>query len=279
MSTASSLDPQHFIMYDPASTDDHSQSKPTDLEKHTKTIKKSDSWFSQFFVLDDGVISLSLRDMTIILSLGISGTLIAMGYIACTDGSFTCNTKTFPMISDVIISKEMYDRIFLLLTTVMMFGIQQVNIRAFYKKLYGVISDGKNDFLLDLGIASCVGLPMVGIFDEKAWGTLHGISAGIFFGCFGIYCYLLGHYLYNNKDKFPASEQRSISIIYWNTWGLMATLLLFVISPLLGEIHHFLTPVSEWAVVIYYANFFAIASYTNQYYDSVHEFGTLVKKQ
>lgn len=104
---------------------------------------------------------------------------------------------------------------------------------------------------------------MIGIFDEKSYITLHVISAGIFFGCFGIYCFLLGHYLYNNKDKFPATEQRSISILYWNTWGLMATLLLFVVSPLLGDIRHFVTPVSEWATVIYYANFFAIASYTN----------------
>jgi hypothetical protein len=43
------------------------------------------------------------------------------------------------MISDVIV-QEMYDRTFLLLTAIFMFGVQQVNLRAYYKQLYGKIS-------------------------------------------------------------------------------------------------------------------------------------------
>jgi len=243
----------------------------------TPPTPKKSGWFSKFFILEDGVISLSLRDMTVILSLGMSATLLAMGYLSCTDGTFVCNAQRFPMISDVIISKEMYNRVFLLMTTIIMFGVQQVNIRAFYKKLYGIIPDGNNDFLFDLGLVSCFALPMIGIFDEKSYITMHCISAGFFFGCFGIYCVLLGRYLWNNREKFPASEQRSISVMVWNTWGLMAVLVLFGLSTQFAQ-HTAFCPISEWVLVIYYANFFAIASYTNQFYDSIHECGNFVPK-
>ena len=273
MSLNSSVDPQGFIVYDPAATTD--SEKQVTIPEPSK--KKSSSWFSKFFILEDGVISLSLRDMTVILSLGMSATLLVMGYLSCTDGTFVCNTKTFPMISDVIIAKEMYNRTFLLMTTIIMFGVQQVNIRAFYKKLYGIIPDGNNNFLFDLGLISCFALPMIGIFDEKNYITMHCISAGFFFGCFGIYCVLLGRYLWNNRDKFAASEQRSISIMVWNTWGLIAVLVLFGVSTQLPHTTA-LCPLSEWALVLYYANFFAIASYTNEFYDSIHEVGTFIPK-
>lgn len=235
------------------------------------------SWFKKFFVIEEGVISLSLRELTVLLSMGISATLLIMGYQACTDGTFECNMQTFPMISDVIISNEMYNRIFILLTTILMFGVQQVNIRAFYKKLYGIIPAGKNDFLFDLGLASCVALPFVGIFDEIEWMPMHFLSAGIFFGCFGIYCVLLARYLYNNKERFPEREHASIDSMIWHTWGLMAVLLTFVTSPLLGY-RAWLCPVAEWATVLYYANFFAIAANTNGFYESIHEYGVLMRK-
>lgn len=109
-----------YIFYDPA----EAMTTPNDSENLIKSKKTSASWFSKFFVFEDGVISLSLKVMTIVISLGVSATLLVMGYTACTDGTFTCTQNTFPAISDVIISKEMYNRIFLLLTTVMMFGVQ-----------------------------------------------------------------------------------------------------------------------------------------------------------
>lgn len=101
----------------------------------------------------------------------------------------------FPMVSTVI-ALHMYDRTFIILSTTMMFGVQQVNIRAFYKKLYGVVSDGYNDFLIVLGGVSCLALPLIGVFDEHQWGKIHGFCAVVFFSTFGIYCVLLGRALY-----------------------------------------------------------------------------------
>ena len=105
------------------------------------------------------------------------------------------------MISDIVV-QEMYDRTFLLLTAVFMFGVQQVNLRAFYKQLYGKISNGRNDTMMYVGMISMVGLPMVGMFDEKAWVTLHYISAAMFFGGFMIYSRLLSIAMYEVKDQF-----------------------------------------------------------------------------
>ena len=133
--------------------------------------------------------------MTVVLSLAISISLLAMLYVSCKAAEFECTLQSFPMVSTVIALK-MYDRTFLILTTILMFGVQQVNIRAFYKKLYGLIPDSKNDKLFNLGMISCVALPLIGVFDEHQWPIPHGISAVFFFVCFGIYCVQLGRYLY-----------------------------------------------------------------------------------
>jgi hypothetical protein len=101
----------------------------------------------------------------------------------------------------------MYNRTFILLTALFVFGVQQVNTRAFFKKLYGVISDCYNDFLFCLGIISSMALPLIGIFDMYMWGPEHGKIAVVVFGGYGIYLFLLGRALYQNRDKYPAEEQ------------------------------------------------------------------------
>lgn len=170
----------------------------------------------------------------------------------------------------------MYNRTFILMTAVFMYGVQQVNLRAFYKQLYGKISNGRNDTMMYIGIASMVALPMVGIFDEHMWKSLHGISAGIFFGGFMIYARLLGNAIYSVKEQFPADEQDAIKSIHNNITGLVLTTLAFVVSLALkgsGGI----TAILEWATVFYFVNFFSIASFANPYYDSVHEPASLKK--
>ena len=122
-----------------------------------------------------------------------------------------------------------------------------------------------------------VALPLIGIFDEHMWSHIHGICAVIFFGCFGFYSFFLGRALYQNKDKFPASEQDSINKLYTSTWILLALLLAFGISIALVSTK-VPTPILEWGVVLYYVNFFAIISNDNPFYDSIHEEGTLVPK-
>lgn len=47
-----------------------------------------------------------------------------------------------------------------------MMGVHQVNIRAYFKKVYDISSSGENDGLMVLGIISCFSLPLIGIFNE-----------------------------------------------------------------------------------------------------------------
>jgi len=176
------------------------------------------------------------------------------------------------MISDVI-NQEMYNRTFIFLTAIFMYGVQQTNLRAFYKMLYGKISNGRNDTMMYIGIASMIALPNVGIFDEHNWSTLHGISAGIFFIGFMIYARMLAISLDSVKDQFDAQTQKAIGSMYSNVTGLMLTTLAFFVSLI---VHHSggITAILEWATALYFVNFFSIASFANSYYDSVHQPGT-----
>lgn len=198
---------------------------------------------------------------------------------SCNDGTgdYVCTFQEWPMVSDVI-AQEMYNRIFILLTAIFMFAVQQVNLRAFYKRLFGKISNSRNDWMMNIGIASMVALPMVGIFDEHMWKTLHGLSAGVFFIGFMIYGRMLGNALYEVRAQFPQEDQAAISSVYSHITGLIVTSLSFFISIAIkgsGGI----TAILEWATVFYFVNFFSIASFANPYYDSVHEPGKLIKKE
>jgi hypothetical membrane protein len=124
-------------------------------------------------------------------------------------------------------------------------------------------------------MASMVALPLIGIFDEHMWPTLHGISAVVFFLCFGIYAVKLGNAIYENRDKYPQEEQASIDRLKKSTHGIMLSLGAFLLSIL---IYHSRspTPFFEWFVVLYFVNFFALASFDNPFYDSVHEPGQLI---
>jgi hypothetical membrane protein len=173
------------------------------------------------------------------------------------------------MISDVI-NQEMYNRTFILLTAIFMFGVQQVNLRAFYKLLYGKISNGRNDTMMWFGIISMVGLPMVGIFDESLWSTLHGISAGCFFIGFMIYARLLACAFHEVRAQFDQDTQVSIASMYSNvTYLILVTIGFFISLGLKGS--KGITAILEWGTALYFVNFFSIASFANPFYDSVHQ--------
>ena len=91
-------------------------------KKKTEDYK---SFFATWFVMEDGVISISLRNLTISCSLLITVTLLLILYASCNDGTgrYVCTLEKWPMISDVI-NQEMYNRTFILLTAIFMFGVQ-----------------------------------------------------------------------------------------------------------------------------------------------------------
>lgn len=90
------------------------------------------------------------------------------------------------MISDILALKP-YDRIFIFLATFFLLGIMQINLRAFFKKVYDYIPISTNDRLLYIGTAACIALPLIGIFDEHDYRPLHYFFAGVFF--IGYTCY------------------------------------------------------------------------------------------
>jgi hypothetical protein len=74
--------------------------------------------------MEEGIISVSLKNFTIFFALAISVALIAMLIASCNDGTgdYKCTFEDWPMVSDVI-CQEMYNRTFILLTAVFMFGV------------------------------------------------------------------------------------------------------------------------------------------------------------
>jgi Frag1/DRAM/Sfk1 family len=228
--------------------------------------------------VEDGVISVSLRNLTIVSALSITLALILILIASCNDGTgrYVCTIQKWPMISDVI-NQEMYNRTFILLTAIFMYGVQQVNLRAFYKMCYGKVNNGRNDTMMYIGIASMVALPMVGIFDESMWKVLHGLSAGVFFIGFMIYARMLACSLHNVKDQFDTQTQANIDNMYNHVTGLILTTLGFGISMALKGAGG-ITAILEWATTFYFVNFFSIASFANDFYDSVHEPGKLVPR-
>jgi hypothetical membrane protein len=242
-------------------------------KKKTEDYK---SFFASWFALEDGVISISLRNLTITCSVVISITLLLILYASCNDGTdrYVCTLEKWPMISDVI-NQEMYNRTFILLTAIFMFGVQQVNLRAFYKLLYGKISNGRNDTMMWFGIISMIGLPLVGIFDETMWRQLHGLSAGLFFVGFMIYARLLACAMHEVRDQFDQPTQVAISSMYSNvTYLILVTVGFFISLGMKGS--GGITAILEWGTALYFVNFFSIASFANPFYDSVHQPGKLV---
>lgn len=82
----------------------------------------------------------------------------------------------------------------------------QVNMRAFFKKVYGIIPNKTNDRIFYTGLPALVALPSIGIFDEYNYRPIHYLCAGTFFVTFTLYGVWLSSAMYANRDKFPASE-------------------------------------------------------------------------
>lgn len=78
--------PQSYGM--PVAQQQHSACKCSGCHSTAPAPKKdSKSFFSQWFVMEDGVISVSLRNMTITFALLISVTLLLILYFSCNDGT------------------------------------------------------------------------------------------------------------------------------------------------------------------------------------------------
>ena len=106
------------------------------------------------------------------------------------------------MISGLI-CYPLWDRIAALTFTFYMLCVHQVNLRAVFKAFNGIVSVSSNDTLLMLGLAGCLSLPLVPLFDEHEYKILHGLSAGIFFITSSIYQTWFITEVQKHQDKFP----------------------------------------------------------------------------
>ena len=159
------------------------------------------------------MISLSLKSLTIFGTISLMIALFTMLYITCRDDLLyvyhkvpineACSFKHHnPMVSDVI-CLPFFDRIWCIMTTFFCFTVMQVNIRAFYKRLHGVISVSMNNWMVSFGVALCVSFPLIGFFDEHNYAPLHFTLAGIFFTSTCVYGKMLGDIFFEHRNKFP----------------------------------------------------------------------------
>lgn len=255
----------------------HHQQVVMSTAKVVETPKKSTSFFQRFFIIQEGVISLSVRDLTVVASLAITVDLLANLYVACSDQLVHCDIANgkIPMISGVI-CLPFWDRIFCLLTAFFAWTCHQVNIRAFYKKIFDCGTDGTNDCCMWLGVASVCSLPLIGFFDEHNFGIIHGCLAVTFFGCTGLYATYMAHELNKNKAKLPAEDQPTIKTVTALSRIMIIVLGVLGVSAGLFGSNYWLTPAAEWATGLLFLNFFAFVVYANPFYDSIHPYGKLV---
>ncbi|CDW77895.1 UNKNOWN [Stylonychia lemnae] len=267
---AVSQNPQVVYIYHPQSSIETSNPPQQTSGMKVRNIFKIDrSDWSNFFAYEDGVISFSLKDITIILSILADFIYAYIAWRSCSLGQVQCDSKVWPMISDILALKP-YDRLFICLTTFYTLGIMQINMRAFFKKLYGIIPNKVNDRIFKTGIPALFALPMIGIFDEYDYRPIHYASAGTFFVSFTLYCVWLSNALYDNMDKFSEADKRSIRSLKNQTFIVIAACIGMIFSTFYFGTVNRITPALEWFTALFVINFFMIISLTNPYYDSIH---------
>ena len=139
--------------------------------------------------------------MTLFSSLALTAALLYFLYQSCSNQYVQCSPDLLPMISDTICLK-IYDRVFCILAIFFALGVQQTNVRAFYRVLYGLSSNSSNDRLYFLGMVSVICLPLIGYFDEHQYPVAHYALAIGFFGGTAFYAFMLSTQLNSHKDKF-----------------------------------------------------------------------------
>ena len=235
--------------------------------------RKQRSCFSDYFMHENGVISISLKALTLTGTISVLTALFIMLYIACRDNMVSpedpadnCSFRHHhPMVSDVI-CLPFFDRIWCILTTFFSYTVTQTNIRAFYKRFHGIIPVEDNNTMMFWGWAIVFSFPLIGYFDEHNYATLHFTLAGIFFTSSTIYLYKLGNRFYDHKEKFP---QLSSTIINWMKFqGRL--LIFFCVVFFISFVFEFYIPLWEWILGVSYINQFTFTAFINPFYECIH---------
>ncbi len=232
----------------------------------TVAIRNDVSFWERFWVTENGVISISVRNMTIIACFLLTANLIANLYFVCSWGDLTCSKENFPYPSEVV-GMRYWDRLICLTATFYCMGAHQIAIRCFYKKLYGKISHPQNDFLLIVGIVTVVSTPAIAYFDMYDHVEIHSPLSYVFVGSLCAYAVLLTHHLRKHRESFPEASRSEIDRSSFVCTLIIMCLIFLAISHFNDSIY---TPFLVWALLFLLINFFSFVIYTNEYYESIH---------
>ena len=155
-------------------------------------------------------------------------------------------------------------------------GVHQVNVRAFYKRLHGIVNEWTNYLLFYAGITSCFALPLIGVFDCNNFRMFHYFFAFIFFVSTGCYSFFLSKVMYDNRHRFPIADHPTITLSKNLSLGMASLIALLIASYLAFGSEFWTTPVLEWSTVFIHMNYFNMINFTNPFYDSIHPYGHLV---
>jgi hypothetical protein len=194
--------------------------------------------------------------------------LLTMLWYACTTEQVSCHFNSvhdfkIPMISGVI-CLPFLDRIWCILSTFFCLTVLQCNIRAYYAKLYPIVSKRENDSAMTYGMLAIFSLPLIGFFDEHQFKVIHFTCAGTFFISTVLYSSKLAGMFYRNKASFTKDAEH-IERLHYISLAQWGALVLLALSKPLGINTAFV----EWTLGILYLNFFGFASFVNPYFDSV----------
>jgi hypothetical protein len=218
------------------------------------------------------VISISLRSLTYIGSIAVSAFLLGILYQECNENEGECNWDNMipkvPTISSIV-CKPFIDRIWCILTTFFTLVVFQCDIRAYYKKLYGIAPVNQNDGTLLLGIIATFSLPCIAYFDTHTYGILHIVFTTLFFVSCGFYIFFLAGLLKEYKDSYPEDEWAAIDRANKFRWIMLGSVIAY-------EYVNWFMPSTdssfyEWVLVLMYLNAVVILSLSNKFYDSIHQ--------
>ncbi len=201
-----------------------------------------------------------------------------MLYVACANNMTECNISdsgriVIPTISDVI-ALPFFDRIFILLNTIYFMGVHQVSVRSYYKRMHdSAIDFRENTILFNVGMTSCVSLPMIGIFDCINFKPFHFFFAGAFFLSAGYYSYRISNLMYEKKSFFPKKDHEAIDLSYNLSYLMLGIILALILSAVTLGTSFWVTPAIEWVAVFLNMNYFSFINLSNPFYDSVHQEG------
>jgi len=233
---------------------------------------------STFFEFENGTISISLRSLTFFGAIMIGSYLLWILNWECGLNPQECNwdqtIPKLPTISDIV-AKPFIDRVWCIATTFFTLVCFQCEIRAVYKRLYGVATSNENDGTFVLGCLACFGLPCLAYFDTHTYTTMHSLFCVIFFGGCGFYLFFTAGLLFKYKSHFDEEDHAAIDRCNKFRWIMLGSVFGYYFykwfGPGTGSAFY------EWLLVFMFLASVMMLSLTNKFYETVHDNTTSIK--